>query len=98
MLLCRTIAVLFLIATLGLFAYEIVGVIIGGSYNSLASGELWARVHANSLVGFQALIEKNTFPWLWREVLLPILLAPAWAITALPGLFIILLCHTRRRR
>ena len=98
MVLCRSIAILFLLVALGLFIYEIVGAISGGSYNLIAGGELWARIHSNSLVGFQALIEKNFLPWLWREVLLPILLAPAWAIVLVPGLLLALLCRIRRPR
>ena len=97
MVICRSIAILFLLAALGLFAYEIVGAISGDGYNLITGGELWADIHANSLVGFQALIEKNISPWLWREILLPILLAPAWAIAVVPGLLLALICRSRRR-
>ncbi len=98
MVLCRGTAVFFLLSALGLFTYEIVGALSGGRYALVAGGELWARIHANSLVGFQGLIEKNISPWLWREIVLPALLAPAWAIAVLPGLLFALLCRSKQNR
>ncbi|MDP6475824.1 MAG: hypothetical protein QF449_16615 [Alphaproteobacteria bacterium] len=98
MIVCRIVASLFLLAALGLFAYEIVGALGAGGYDLIAGGELWARLHANSLVGFQALIEKHISPWLWGEIILPILLAPAWAIATAPGLVLALACRGRRKR
>ena len=98
MIVCRIVASLFLLAALGLFAYEIVGAISGGGYDLIAGGELWASIHANSLVGFGALIEKNISPWLWGEIIVPILLAPAWAIAVVPGLVLAILCRRRRKK
>jgi hypothetical protein len=97
MIACRIVASLFLLAALGLFAYEIVSALTGAGYDLIAGGELWARIHANSLVGFQALIEKNISPWLWGEIILPVLLAPAWAIASAPGLVLAIMCRRRRR-
>jgi len=98
MIVGRIVASLLLLAALGLFAYEIVGVISGAGYNLVAGGTLWAEIHTNSLIGFQALIEKNIYPWLWGEIILPILLGPAWAIAAVPGLLLALVCRRRRKR
>ncbi len=98
MIICRSVAILFLLAALGLFAYEIVGAISGWGYDLIAGGELWADIHANSLVGFGALIEKNISPWLWGEIIVPILLAPAWAIAVVPGLVLAILCRSRRKK
>ncbi len=98
MIICRSVAILFLLAALGLFAYEIVGAKSGGGYDLIAGGELWADIHANSLVGFGALIEKNISPWLWGEIIVPILLAPAWAIAVVPGLVLAILCRSRRKK
>jgi hypothetical protein len=96
MIFCRIIASFFLLLALGLFAYEIFGALSGRSYALVAGGELWAQIHGNSLVGFGALIEKNISPWLWGEIIVPILLAPAWAIAVAPGLVLALLCRARR--
>jgi hypothetical protein len=98
MIICRIIASLFLLAALGLFAYEIYGAISGDSYSLIAGGELWASIHGNSLVGFGALIEKNISPWLWAQIFVPILLAPAWAIAVVPGLLLAILCRTRHKK
>ncbi len=98
MIICRIIACLFLLAALGLFAYEIYGAISSDGYALVAGGELWSRIHGNSLVGFGALIEKNISPWLWSEIIVPILLAPAWAIAVVPGLVLAILCRTRHKR
>ena len=98
MIVCRIVASLLLLTALGLFAYEIVGAISGGGYDLIAGGELWSRIHANSLVGFNALIEKNISPWLWGEIIVPILLAPAWAIAVMPGLVLAILCRRRRNK
>ena len=98
MIICRSVAILFLLAALGLFVYEIVNALTGGGYNLIAGGELWANIHANSLVGFGALIEKNISPWLWGEIIVPILLAPAWAIAVVPGLVLAILCRSRRKK
>lgn len=98
MIVGRIVASLLLLAALGLFAYEIVGAISGGGYDLVAGGKLWAEIHANSLIGFQALIEKNISPWLWGEIVLPILLGPAWATAAVPGLLLALVCRKRRRK
>lgn len=97
MIICRIIASLFLLAAFGLFAYEIYGAISGDGYTLVAGGELWAEIHGNSLVGFGALIEKNISPWLWGEIFVPILRAPAWAIAVVPGLILALLCRTRHK-
>ncbi len=98
MIICRFVAVFFLLAALGLFAYEIVGAISGGGYDLVAGGELGASIHSNSLVGFGALIEKNISPWLWGEIIVPILRAPAWAIAVAPGLLLAILCRRRRKK
>ena len=98
MIVGRIVASLLLLAALGLFAYEIVGAISGGGDDLFAGGKLWHEIHANSLIGFQALIEKNISPWLWGEIVLPILLGPAWAIAAVPGLVLALVCRRRRKK
>ena len=98
MIVCRIVASLLLLIVLGLFAYEIVGALSDGGYELIAGGELWASIHANSLVGFGSLIEKSVSPWLWGEIIVPILLAPAWAIAAVPGFVLAILCRRRRRK
>ncbi len=64
-------------------------------FSSTTVGSLWAMIHANSLVGFQALIEKNVDPDLWLHVILPALKCPLWIITLVVSVLLLL---TGRRR
>ena len=61
-------------------------------------GEIWARIDGNSLVGFQALIEKGVASWLWSDAALPVLLGPAWAIPLVPAVLLLWLARRRRPR
>ncbi len=74
-----------------IFAY-----VAHGSYQPIALGGIWYSINGNSLVGFQALIEKRLSPSLWPPVL-TLLTLPAWLTLGVPGLVLVLLCHRRRR-
>jgi hypothetical protein len=67
-----------------------------GAPSPLSLGAIWFRVHANSLVGFQALIEQGLTPALWPPIQW-LLTLPAWLVLAPPGLLLVLLCHARAR-
>jgi hypothetical protein len=62
----------------------------------LSLGAIWFRINSNSLVGFQALIEKGPLPWLWPPVQ-ELLISPTWLILVPPGLLLIFLCRPRPR-
>ena len=79
---------------LSVFAAQLMAWLAGSGM--LALGTLWARLHANSLVGLQALIEKSLGPGFWSPVL-QLLLAPAWLVLAIPAALLLLLCRPRRR-
>ncbi len=64
-------------------------------FSATTIGDLWAMIHANSLVGLQALIEKNVDPDLWLHVILPVLKCPLWIITLVVSVLLLL---TGRRR
>lgn len=59
-------------------------------------GSIWAGLDANSLVGFQGLIENRVSPALWTPVQ-AYLVWPAWLTLGLPGLLLVLLFRPRRR-
>jgi hypothetical protein len=59
-------------------------------------GSLWAGIHANSLVGFQGLIEGSISPSLWPPVLW-LLLLPAWLTLGALGCLLALLCRPPAR-
>ena len=56
-----------------------------GVYQVAAVGEVWVAVNANSLIGFGAVIEQRLSPWLWLEVIVPLLTLPAWLVLGVPG-------------
>jgi hypothetical protein len=67
-----------------------------GAPTTLSVGVIWFRLHANSLVGFQALIEKGLSPALWPPIQW-LLAVPTWLLLVPPGLLLVLLCRRRGR-
>jgi hypothetical protein len=67
-----------------------------GAASTLSIGAIWFRIHANSLVGFQALIEQGLTPLLWPPVQW-LLTLPAWLVLAPPGLLLVSLGRDRTR-
>jgi hypothetical protein len=67
-----------------------------GAPATLSIGAMWFRIHANSLVGFQALIEKGVSPAVWPPIQW-LLTLPTWLVLAPPGLLLVLLCRNRMR-
>jgi hypothetical protein len=84
-----------LIAGAAAGAAELFALLQGGT-SSLSPGAIWFRLHGNSLVGFQALIEKGPLPWLWAPIQY-VLTVPAWALLIPPGLLLVVLCRLRAR-
>jgi hypothetical protein len=67
-----------------------------GASSTLSIGAIWFRIQANSLVGFQALIEKGVSPAVWLPIQW-LLTLPTWLVLAPPGLLLVLLCRNRTR-
>jgi hypothetical protein len=67
-----------------------------GAPGTLSIGAIWFRIHANSLVGFQAVIENGLSPAIWPPIQW-LLTLPAWLVLVPPGLLLILLCRRRGR-
>ena len=67
-----------------------------GGYAPITLGTIWFHVHANSLVGFQALIEKSVSPTLWPPILW-LLGLPAWLLLGAVGALLLLTARSRRR-
>jgi hypothetical protein len=67
-----------------------------GASQTLSIGAIWYRIHANSLVGFQALIEKGLSPLIWPPIQW-LLVLPTWLVLVPPGLLLVLLCRERGR-
>ena len=61
---------------------------------TLSLGAIWYRLHANSLVGFQGLIERGLSPLIWPPIQW-LLILPTWLVLVPPGLLLVLLCRDR---
>ena len=75
---------------------DLVTVVLGAP-TTFSPGAIWFRINANSLVGFQALIEKGPLPWLWPPIQ-ELLILPTWLILLPPGLVLVLACKFGSRR
>ncbi len=69
-----------------------------GTYNPVTLGEVWYAVHRFSLNLVQAVIERYVHPFLWTDVLFPLLLWPAWAVLTGFAIVVVLVSGRRRRR
>ena len=98
MVIVRFVGVLLLLIALAVFGHELYSWAGAGAYRLISGGELWFTFDGNSLVGFQALIEKNVAPWLWSDIVLPVLRGPAWAIPLVPAVLLLVLGRRRRQR
>jgi hypothetical protein len=70
--------------------------IVQGAPSTLSIGAIWFRIHGNSLVGFQALIEKGVSPLIWPPIQW-LLTLPTWLVLVPPGLLLVFLCRDRGR-
>lgn len=70
--------------------------ILQGAPATLSGGVIWFRVHANSLVGFQALIEQGAGTGLWLPIRF-LLSVPPWMLLVPPGLLLVFACRPRPR-
>jgi hypothetical protein len=68
-----------------------------GARGAISLGWLWFQVHGNSLVGFQALIEKGVSPAAWPPIQ-SLLTWPAWLVLGIPGVLLALCCLGLRRQ
>ena len=62
--------------------------VVQGAPMTYSPGAIWFRIHANSLVGFQGLVENHVAPWLWPPIQ-QLLTWPAWLILLPPGLLLV---------
>jgi hypothetical protein len=68
--------------------------VVRGAPTIFSPGAIWFRINANSLVGFQALIEKGPLPWLWPPIQ-ELLVLPTWLILVPPGALLVFACKSR---
>lgn len=70
--------------------------IVQGERSVLSLGVIWYRIHANSLVGFQALIENALSPAVWPPIQF-LLTVPSWAVLVPLGVLLVIVCWPRAR-
>ena len=87
-----------LLGALSALAVEALGWWRDGAWEFVSLGAVWAGVNANSLVGLGAFVEKSISPWLWIEIMVPLLTQPLWLYLAAPGAVLIIISWRKRRR
>jgi len=61
-------------------------------------GKLWSDWHQESLLLLQPAIERHVAPWLWSDVIQPVLQAPAFVVFLIIGLILWLFTARWRNR
>ncbi|MBM3486577.1 MAG: hypothetical protein FJX67_08080 [Alphaproteobacteria bacterium] len=97
MIIGRTIGWIFLLLAVAAGMFEVASAAMAWEYRFVALGELWYRLDATSLNGLQAGIQRYLAPWLWDNVVAPILFVPAWLVFLVPGVLFLILCRRRNR-
>ena len=69
-----------------------------GVYSAVTLGEIWYAAHQASLAMIQAASERYAPAFLWRGLVLPLLVWPAWAVLAGAAVIFGLLFGRSRRR
>ena len=86
--------VVLLVAGAGAAVAELLAM-LQGAPSRLSLGVIWFRIHANSLVGFQALIENTIGPMVWAPIQV-LLTVQAWIVLIPLGLIMVVLLRDRR--
>ena len=93
----RLIGAALLFGALITLAMEALGWWLDGAWEIVSLGAAWASVNANSLVGLGAFVEKSISPWLWMEIMVPLLTLPLWLYLVLPGAALLIFSWRERR-
>ncbi len=94
----RVLGWLLIIAAMVTAARDIFNYVDTDTYQPIATGKLWFDLHSTSLGHLQTIVQRYIYPGLWDNVVVPILLWPAWPVFLVPGILLAILCRKRRRR
>jgi hypothetical protein len=89
MIVGRIIGWLLIVAAVAVLVRDALAWIDGGSFALIAAGELWFRLHQDSLQIAEPAIARHIpyiGPWLWHPVISTILTWPAVLVIGVPGL------------
>ena len=88
------VALLFLAAAA--LVAQLFSLVANGAYRPVALGSIWYEVNANSLVGFQGVVERGVGPSAWTGAQW-VLALPAWLVLGLLGALLYFGCRRRGR-
>ncbi len=92
----HSLGILLLILAAAAGVAQLLTIWAAGVYRPLSLGSVWYAIHANSLVGFQALIEKSVGSLVWMPIQF-LLGLPAFLVLGVPGILLLLWCRPRHR-
>ena len=98
MIVGRIIGWIFLLAAIAVFCWDLVAIIITGNLTFTPLGAIWAKIDSTSLQLLQAGVERHVAPWLWDQIIQPILEAPAALDFFVVGAIFALLFRRRRKK
>jgi hypothetical protein len=61
----------------------------GGAHRFIPLGQLWFELDVASLNATQAGVQRHVAPWLWEDLLQPLLEQPAWPVLLVLGLVLL---------
>jgi hypothetical protein len=88
------VALLFLAAAA--LVAQLFSLLANGAYRPVALGSIWYEVNANSLVGFQGVVERSVGPSVWTAAQW-VLGLPAWLVLGVLGALLYFGCRRRGR-
>ncbi len=88
----RVLGYLFILGAIGALALDLVALYETGALRLAPLGEVWYRLDRASLNMLQAGIERNVAPFLWHDVIAPVLQWPAALVLVVPGIVLLIFC------
>jgi hypothetical protein len=98
MIVWRTIGWIVLLAGLSVLVRDAIAGFDTGVWRPIAVGQLWYDVDRSSLNLVQAVTQRYVSPFLWNQVVVPVLLCWASALLIGLGAFVLLLTRPRGLR
>ncbi len=94
----RLVAGIFFLLALAAVGRDVLLFLETGAYSAITLGEVWYAVDRGSLNLVQAVIERYVHPFVWQDILFPLLVWPAWAVLAGTALVVGVVFGRGRRR
>lgn len=92
----RMFAWLFLALGVGFLCWAVIPLLQGRKFEPQSLGKVWFTIHADSLQLLQPAIERHIAPWLWIDVVQPILVTPAYVDFLVLGAVLALIFRRRQ--